>query len=788
MPGRESNFVDECALCVKGGDGGAGCISFRREAHVPRGGPDGGDGGDGGDVWLVADRNVASLLAFRDHPHRRATNGRHGQGKRRHGARGADLVVAVPEGCQVLGSNGELAADLAHHGDRYLAAQGGQGGHGNARFGSNRLRAPAFAEQGEQAEERWLRLELKLLADVALVGFPNVGKSTLVSRISAARPKIAEYPFTTLEPNLGVVRLDDGFEMVVADIPGLIEGAAEGRGLGHRFLRHVERARVLVLLVDLASVEGRTPKSQELVLLDELGRYQPALLDRPRLVVGTKADIADAGPIATEAARFEGPRISAVTGDGVDALVGRAVDLVRAAREAEPIAEELRGAPAGRRGGAGREAGIRPVAGHRAPGGAGRGPQRPHGCRRLGVRAAAAARSGGLRPAAASRGRQRRDGLDRRALLRLRTGAAMRIVVKIGTSSITDERGEIDRVAVEKLCSEVAGLRSGGHDVVVVTSGAIGAGLPALGMGGDRRPTDAVTLQAVSAVGQSRLMQAYDEELARHESLAGQVLIAPLDFMVRQQYLQARGTIGRLLELGVVPIVNENDAIADDEIRFGDNDRLAALVAHLVNADLLVMLTDTSGVLTADPRLDESASLIEEIVEVDHELELMAGGAGTVVGSGGMASKLAAAKIAAWSGVRTVIAAADRDGVLADAVAGAPGVGTIVRPHAQSLPARKLWIAFAVGSSGTVVVDDGARRALLERGTSLLNAGVVEVTGSFEADEAVEVAGPDGAVFAKGLVRVRAEEARRIAGLRSGELPEGTAPYLIHRDDLVVLP
>jgi GTP-binding protein len=341
-----SNFVDECALCVQGGDGGAGCVSFRREAHVARGGPDGGDGGDGGDVWLVADHNVASLLAFRDHPHRRAESGTHGQGKRRHGAAGPDLEVHVPEGTVVSDRDGAVVADLAHHGDRVLAAPGGQGGRGNARFLSNRRRAPAFAEQGEHSIERWLHLELKLFADVALVGFPNVGKSTLISRISAARPKIADYPFTTLEPNLGVVRTSDGVEYVVADIPGLIEGAAEGRGLGHQFLRHVERARVLALLLDLAPPDGRTPAQQAQILLDELRRYRPALLDRPRVVVGTKADLAglrDPGDDPTDLFDPEDlpPGLvaaSAVTGFGLPSLVGRFGEAVLAARHAEGAA------------------------------------------------------------------------------------------------------------------------------------------------------------------------------------------------------------------------------------------------------------------------------------------------------------------------------------------------------------------------------------------------------------------------------------------------------------------
>jgi len=334
-----AGFVDECNLNVRGGDGGAGCISFRREAHVAKGGPDGGDGGSGGDVWLVADRNVASLLAFKDHPHRRARSGVHGQGKRKHGASGDDLVVHVPEGTVVHDFGGEVLADLLRHGDRWLAAAGGRGGKGNARFLSNRRRAPGFAEQGEEGEERWLRLELKLMADVALVGFPNVGKSTLISRISAARPKIADYPFTTLEPNLGVVRLDDGTEFVVADIPGLIEGASEGRGLGHRFLRHIERARVLVLLIDLAAdTGGADPAEQRRVLLAELGRYRPELLDRPRLVLGSRADVADADTVAAASGVVD-LVVSGVTGEGLPTAVGRMADLVRAARAAEPEPE-----------------------------------------------------------------------------------------------------------------------------------------------------------------------------------------------------------------------------------------------------------------------------------------------------------------------------------------------------------------------------------------------------------------------------------------------------------------
>lgn len=362
-----------------------------------------------------------------------------------------------------------------------------------------------------------------------------------------------------------------------------------------------------------------------------------------------------------------------------------------------------------------------------------------------------------------------------------------RVVVKIGTSSITDDEGVVNRGTIAKLCREVAALRASGSDVVIVTSGAIAAGLPELGLGGANRPSDAVTLQAVATVGQLALMEVYRAELASHGLVSGQVLLTPHDFIVRAQYLHARQTLTCLLELGVVPVVNENDAIADDEIRWGDNDRIAALVANLVDADRLVLLTDTEGVLTGDPRVEHAASLIEVIHEIDSQTEAMAGGAGTVRGSGGMASKLAAAKIASWSGVDTVIANAAREDVVADAVAGAPGVGTTVRSRETRIAARKLWIAFAVVAQGRVVVDTGARRAL-ETGKSLPAAGVRSVDGEFDPGSPVEVVDTEGSVFAKGLARHGSAEIGRVAGQRSDVLPAGSPAVVIHADDLVTIP
>ncbi len=363
----------------------------------------------------------------------------------------------------------------------------------------------------------------------------------------------------------------------------------------------------------------------------------------------------------------------------------------------------------------------------------------------------------------------------------------MRIVVKVGTSSLTDDHGRIDAGCVAELASEVAATSAEGHDIIVVSSGAIAAGLPAMGWSAGERPRDTRTLQAVSAVGQAHLVGEWNAAFAAHGLTAGQVLLAPLDFGNRAQYLQARSTLERLLELGVIPVVNENDAVADDEIRFGDNDRIAALLAQLVAAELLVLLTDTPGLMDADPRFTTEATLIEEIAEIDQELERVAPGAGSARGSGGMASKLAAAKMASWSGVRCLIANAARERVLRDAVASVPGVGTWVPAHRRRLGARKLWIAFALPADGRLVIDDGAVSALTEKGRSLLAAGVLRVEGRFDADDAVEIVDTTGKVVAKGLVRTDHRTAEAAAGRRSSELGS-ELDELVHRDDMVVMP
>jgi GTP-binding protein len=324
-------FVDECTLFVTSGKGGDGSASMHSEPYKARGGPDGGNGGDGGSVILEVDTGVHDLSWLADHPHQRAAAGRSGRSAKRDGAAGDDLVLSVPDGTVVFDDRG-LVADLVGESTRAVVAAGGRGGRGNAAIATARNRAPRVAEPGESPEERTLRLELRTVADVGLVGLPNAGKSTLLSRLTAAKPKIAAYPFTTLTPNLGVAG-GDAERFVVADVPGLIEGAAAGRGLGHRFLRHVVRCRALVLVVDLSSDD---PAADHAVLRTELAAYDAALAQRPAIVVGTKADLVD--DAADRAATLGGDVavVSAMTGDGIDELLERLGLLAREAAAAEP--------------------------------------------------------------------------------------------------------------------------------------------------------------------------------------------------------------------------------------------------------------------------------------------------------------------------------------------------------------------------------------------------------------------------------------------------------------------
>jgi GTP-binding protein len=326
-------FVDRVRVHLKAGNGGAGVSSFLRTKGRPKGRPDGGNGGHGGDVTVRADPSVSTLLRYKRQPHHRAGDGTHGQGDLRSGRQGSDLVVPVPLGTVVIDEQNTVLADLVADGHEVTVLRGGRGGKGNAAFVSPKLRAPAIAEQGEFGREAWFTFELKLLADAALIGYPNAGKSTIISTVSAAKSKIADYPFTTLEPHLGVVSVDDR-EFVMADIPGLIEGAAEGRGLGHEFLRHVERARVIVIVLDPSPMQTDSVDRQLEVLRTEMERYLPELANRPQLVVLSKGDLPEANR-AREVVP-EAMEISAVSGQGIDRFLHATADLVDLAHKAAP--------------------------------------------------------------------------------------------------------------------------------------------------------------------------------------------------------------------------------------------------------------------------------------------------------------------------------------------------------------------------------------------------------------------------------------------------------------------
>ncbi|HXY40006.1 MAG TPA: GTPase ObgE [Vicinamibacteria bacterium] len=329
-------FVDQVRIFVKAGDGGNGLVSFRREAHVPRGGPDGGNGGKGGDVVLLAVSHQNTLLPLRYHAEHRAERGRHGGPSNRTGAEAEDLRIPVPPGTSAFDEgSGELLGEVLREGDRLVVARGGRGGRGNRSFLSNRNRAPREAEPGAPGEERRLRLDLRLIADVGLLGLPNAGKSTLLSRLSSARPKVADYPFTTLTPVLGVVEVD-GRSFVAADIPGIIEGAHQGAGLGLQFLRHVERTRALLHVIDASGTSGRDPVEDLRLVREEVRRFEPALLDRPQLVAATKRDAVSAPdplPALTAAAGREGIAVlavSAVSGEGLQPLKRHLLALLQA--------------------------------------------------------------------------------------------------------------------------------------------------------------------------------------------------------------------------------------------------------------------------------------------------------------------------------------------------------------------------------------------------------------------------------------------------------------------------
>ncbi len=339
-------FYDRAKIYLKAGDGGNGIVSFRREKYVPEGGPNGGDGGRGGSVYLVADHNLSTLLDFKMRQHYKAPRGENGQSSNKIGKSGADIYLKVPQGTIVrFDGEEEIFADLVADGQKALIVKGGRGGRGNARFASNREKAPHFAEKGEPGEEAWVRLELKVLADVGLVGMPNAGKSTFISRVSAAKPKIADYPFTTLEPNLGIVNLGGGQSFCIADVPGLIENAHEGAGLGHHFLRHLERTKAMIHLLDMSGQEGRDPLLDFEVVSRELAKYKKDLGAKPRIIAANKMDLPDSQAnyerlVKKYGDKYEIYPISAVQGENIKKVLHRIYEIVQTANAEEPVTTE----------------------------------------------------------------------------------------------------------------------------------------------------------------------------------------------------------------------------------------------------------------------------------------------------------------------------------------------------------------------------------------------------------------------------------------------------------------
>ncbi len=665
-------FFDQAKIHVAAGNGGNGCVSFRREKHVPRGGPDGGDGGHGGDVVLFVDPQLRDLQLFTYKVHFKAGTGQGGMGARKHGSNGETVRIPVPVGTQVWwadeareASAAPLLADLVHPGQEMVIAHGGGGGRGNTRFTNSTHQAPKFSELGEEGESGWLNLSLKLMADAGLAGLPNAGKSSLLRRLSNAKPKVADYPFTTVEPMLGVVDWSgEGDVFTLADVPGLLEGASDGVGLGHEFLAHLERCFLLVHVVDITGSSGVEPLEGFRVILHELDAHAGGLAEKPQLVLLNKIDALtpeaveqqrevlvaeverlrrDGHPAFTYMVGEDAPLarqlvwpVSATTGAGLKALLhwvgpllrelgaGReapetAVDVDSPWHEVEPVRSSGGHAvyrPSGTservlRGETGQEGLCRRGRGRAAPGEEVRPRQRrsyPVCGREVRPAWGVCCSTGEGRPAG-GRGRRRRLRLRVQLSIRSRQGmtserVSKTVVVKVGSSTLTTKRGTFRLSPVAGLVAEVCDLHAEGHRVLLVSSGAVSSGMGVLEF--KKRPTEVVDLQAAAAVGQGRLFHIYTELFAHESVVTAQVLLTAFDVAARTQYLNARNTLNRLLDWGVVPIINENDTTSTDELCFGDNDTLAAQVALLVKADLLVLLTDTDGLYTADPNSNET--------------------------------------------------------------------------------------------------------------------------------------------------------------------------------------
>jgi len=760
-------FVDEATISVTAGRGGNGCMSFRREKFIPKGGPDGGDGGDGGSVYLQAHDSMNTLVDYRYQTRYRAESGRSGQGKNCTGAAGEDKILMVPVGTTVINvETDEIIGDLTEIGQRLLVAQGGYHGLGNTRFKSSTNRAPRQTSPGTEGESRTLKLELKVLADVGLLGFPNAGKSSLISAVSAARPKVANYPFTTLVPNLGVVSIESHRSFVMADIPGLIEGAAEGAGLGIRFLKHLTRTRVLLHMVDVsAHLFGgeHTPLEAIEKLEAEIEQFSPTLAGRTRWLLLNKVDLLSPEQlaelkqqIAERAAQQETPQpiyyISALNKQGVDQLRYDLMDMLEACwREEEENSDALKLEQA----------------------------------KQLQMQSEGRQRIARLSALRSLERKFQKLGIDPNS----EQANAMRAwVIKIGSALLTQNGNALVKKALDQWVPQIADLIEQGINVVLVSSGAVSEGMTRLGW--KTRPQFLHELQAAAAVGQTGLVRAYEERFEKYGIKTAQILLVHSDLHDRTRYLNARKTMGYLLGVGVLPIVNENDSVANEEIRFGDNDTLAGMVANIVDADQLVILTDQNGVYTDDPRKNASAQLIESAQVNDDQLLAAAKGSGGMLGRGGMETKIKSARLAARSGTATVIANGLEPDVLLRLAKG-KRIGTYLHNEGKSIAARKQWLAGSVKPRGELMLDDGAVNALKNKGVSLLAVGVSAVSGDFKRGDLVTCVNQHGKEIARGLIAYGSEDVKKIIGQSSDRLSKilgyDYGEELIHRNDLVIV-
>ena len=682
----------------------------------------------------------------------------------------------------VIDGQGTVLADLVEPGHRLVAVRGGRGGRGNAAFVSPKLRAPAVAEQGEYGPEGWFTLELKLAADAALIGFPNAGKSTLISTVSAAKPKVADYPFTTLQPHLGVVSIDER-EFVLADIPGLIEGAADGKGLGLEFLRHVERARVLVILLDPSPLQSQPVDEQLRILLNELERYLPSSGRTPP--PGRRFQGRPPGGRGSGAQRCRVRcLVSAATRAGLDRFVHATADLVDQALKASPdrpgfvlhrpVVVDLE---------VQREGSVWVVEGQSARRAVAFADLTvPEAARMAAQRLARVGVDRALLEAGAEPGDDVRIG-DLVFEFQLPEQTSVRRPIPPGAppggeggiveSHVRQRRHHPGRI--EQVADIVAGAISTGYPTVLVTSGAVASGLPALGL--SKRPQDVAGLQVAAAVGQSRLMERYTASFDRHNLVAGQVLLTKDVLSNRDQYLNARTALDRMLTSGIVPIVNENDTVVVGDLqargqrhpggrRFPPGRRRPP--PDPVRHRRSVLGRSASG--------RSRAAGCSSTHRRDPRQALR-----------GRPSRFGGRRHQGRRGPDGgLVGSADGGCLGGRRQSGHPGRGGrghrhLGRPAGRNdFPARKLWIAFGLPSSGSLTIDAGAVAALVERAKSLLPVGVIDVKGSFPEGAAVEVLDPSGQLVAKGLVRIGSHDLTGLMGKRS-------QLEAIHRDDLVVL-